>query len=42
MAYIALYRAYRPQTFNEVAGQKPIIQTLKNAIKMAARRSELL
>lgn len=34
MAYIALYRAYRPQTFNEVAGQKPIIQTLKNAIKL--------
>ena len=34
MAYVALYRAYRPQTFKEVAGQKPIIQTLKNAIKL--------
>ena len=34
MSYVALYRAYRPQTFNEVAGQKPIIQTLKNAIKL--------
>ncbi|MCR5786690.1 MAG: DNA polymerase III subunit gamma/tau [Acholeplasmatales bacterium] len=31
---MALYRAYRPQTFKEVAGQKPIIQTLKNAIKL--------
>lgn len=34
MSYMALYRAYRPQTFKEVAGQKPIIQTLKNAIKL--------
>jgi len=34
VAYVALYRAYRPQTFKEVAGQKPIIQTLKNAIKL--------
>ncbi len=34
MSYVALYRAYRPQTFLEVAGQKPIIQTLKNAIKL--------
>ena len=34
MSYVALYRAYRPQTFDEVAGQKPIIQTLRNAIKL--------
>lgn len=32
MSYKALYRTYRPQTFEEVAGQKQIIQTLKNAI----------
>lgn len=32
MAYKALYRAYRPQTFEEVAGQRHIIQTLKNAL----------
>lgn len=30
--YQALYRKYRPQTFDEVVGQKHIIQTLKNAI----------
>lgn len=32
MAYQALYRKYRPSNFDEVVGQKPIIQTLKNAI----------
>ena len=32
MAYKALYRTYRPQTFDEVAGQKHIIKTLKNAL----------
>lgn len=32
MSYKALYRTYRPQTFEEVAGQKHIIQTLKNAL----------
>ena len=32
MAYKALYRAYRPQTFEEVAGQKHIVKTLKNAL----------
>ena len=32
MSYKALYRTYRPQKFEEVAGQKQIIQTLKNAI----------
>lgn len=33
MSYKALYRSYRPQTFQEVAGQEHIVTTLKNAIK---------
>ena len=32
MAYVALYRAYRPQLFSEVVDQKPIVKTLENAI----------
>ena len=32
MAYIALYRNYRPNNFSEVAGQKHIIKTIKNAV----------
>ena len=32
MSYKALYRTYRPTTFDEVAGQKHIIRTLKNAL----------
>lgn len=34
MAYVALYRAYRPQKFNEVVGQQHIIKTLQNAISL--------
>ncbi len=34
MAYIALYRAYRPQKFSEVVGQQHIIKTLQNAIQL--------
>lgn len=34
MAYVALYRAYRPQKFSEIAGQKHIVKTLQNAIKL--------
>ncbi len=34
MAYVALYRAYRPQKFSEVVGQEHIIKTLQNAIKL--------
>ena len=34
MSYVALYRAYRPQKFSEVAGQKHIVTTLQNAIKL--------
>ena len=33
MAYQALYRKYRPQTFSEVVGQQSIIRTLENALK---------
>ncbi|MBN2877559.1 MAG: DNA polymerase III subunit gamma/tau [Bacilli bacterium] len=32
MSYKALYRIYRPQDFNEVAGQKHITTTLRNAL----------
>lgn len=32
MAYKALYRTYRPTTFEEVAGQQHIVKTLKNAL----------
>ena len=30
MAYVALYRAYRPQKFVDVVGQQHIIKTLQN------------
>ncbi|MBQ1342186.1 MAG: DNA polymerase III subunit gamma/tau [Erysipelotrichaceae bacterium] len=33
MAYKALYRKYRPSTFEEVVGQQHIVATLQNAIK---------
>lgn len=33
MAYQALYRAFRPQRFDELVGQDVIAQTLKNALK---------
>jgi len=32
MSYKSLYLTYRPQTFEEVAGQKPIVRTLRNAL----------
>ena len=32
MAYKALYRTYRPTTFDEVAGQQHIVKTIKNAL----------
>jgi len=32
MSYLVLARKWRPQTFEEVVGQKPITQTLQNAI----------
>ncbi len=33
MAYKALYRTYRPQSFSEVAGQSAIVKTLQNALQ---------
>ncbi len=33
MSYVALYRKFRPQTFEEVKGQDAIVATLKNQIK---------
>ncbi len=32
MSYVALYRKYRPQTFDEVIGQDHIVNTLRNQI----------
>ncbi|MDI6816419.1 MAG: DNA polymerase III subunit gamma/tau [Actinomycetota bacterium] len=32
MSYVSLYRKWRPQTFDEIAGQSHITQTLQNAI----------
>ncbi|MCL6471504.1 MAG: DNA polymerase III subunit gamma/tau [Firmicutes bacterium] len=32
MAYLSLYRKWRPQTFDDIAGQPHVVQTLKNAI----------
>ena len=32
MAYLSLYRKYRPQTFSEILGQEHVSQTLANAI----------
>ncbi len=34
MSYIVYARKYRPATFDEIIGQKPVVRTLKNAIKM--------
>lgn len=31
--YITLYRKYRPQGFDEVAGEREIVKTLKNSLK---------
>ena len=33
MSYKALYLTYRPQTFEEVAGQNAIVRTLRNSLK---------
>ena len=32
MAYVALYRKFRPQKFDELVGQEPIVRTLKNQL----------
>ncbi|MFN3593046.1 MAG: AAA family ATPase, partial [Thermaurantiacus sp.] len=33
MAHQALYREFRPQTFQDVVGQQHITRTLRNALK---------
>lgn len=33
MSYLVLARKYRPQTFEEVVGQGPVVRTLQNAIE---------
>ncbi len=33
MSYMALYRTYRPKTFQDVVGQEAVIQTLLNALE---------
>ncbi len=33
MAYLALYRRYRPSTFDKLIGQEHVVQTLKNQIE---------
>lgn len=33
MNYLAIYRKYRPKNFDEVSGQKIVVEILKNAIK---------
>lgn len=33
MAYLALYRVWRPQRFDEVVGQEQVVTALRNAIK---------
>ena len=34
MAYVSLYRKWRPQTFSDIVGQDNVVKTLKNAIKL--------
>lgn len=34
MSYQALYRKWRPQTFEDVKGQEHIVTTLKNQIRL--------
>ena len=33
MSYVALYRKFRPRTFDEVKGQDPIVRTLRNQVR---------
>ena len=33
MSYLAMYRQFRPKTFDEVIGQKHVVQTLINQIE---------
>src|SRR5215216_2421303 len=38
----ALYRTYRPQDFDEVVGQEPVVRTLRNAISSGQLRQAYL
>ena len=38
----ALYRKYRPQTFDDVVGQEPVVRTLRNAIDRGQVRQAYL
>ena len=38
----ALYRKYRPQDFDEVVGQEPVVRTLRNAISAGSIRQAYL
>ena len=38
----ALYRKYRPQDFEEVVGQEPVVRTLRNAISSGQLRQAYL
>ena len=38
----ALYRKYRPQTFDEVVGQEAVVRTLRNAITAGQVRQAYL
>jgi len=38
----ALYRKYRPQTFEEVVGQEAVVRTLSNAIESGKIRQAYL
>jgi len=34
MSYLVLARKWRPQTFDEVVGQQPVVRTLQNALRL--------
>ena len=38
----ALYRKYRPQDFDDVVGQEPVVRTLRNAITAGTVRQAYL
>ena len=41
MSYTALYRKFRPDTFEDVKGQDHIVTTLKNQIRAGKYRSRI-
>ena len=42
MSYTALYRKFRPDTFEDVKGQDHIVTTLKNQIRCGPYRSRII